>query len=461
MAGSMAMTKVIQLEYASAEILSGELFPLFDSKERRRKTRRRRRRKINVTTDLPVKIIPDKRTNTVVILANSHVVNEITDLIKKLDRPISRSKSKIHVYYLENASSEDLASVLSKLPSKRRRRKGRSPALGNNVIISADDATNSLIIAAAPQDYAVLKKIIEKLDITNEQVLIYALIAEVSINMSKEFGIEWRVPELPDNGDVTLYDGTSLPLDSEGMGGIDQLTTNPYSAIPSGLFLDTVKGTMEFGGTEFLNIGALIRAFQANSEINVLSTPHILTMENEEAEIVVGEERPFLLSSQATETGDTTKTFKYKDLGVTLHITPQISQGEIVNLEIFIEIKNFMEVIEVGAINTTKRLAKTTVLVEDGEMIVIGGLIRDDTRKGLSQVPCLDNIPIMGWFFKAFYQGDSKNNLVIFITPHIIETPEDLSRITEDKRSSRKNKKPVEEKGKIKEIHTLVESNGD
>ncbi|MDY6855344.1 MAG: type II secretion system secretin GspD [Thermodesulfobacteriota bacterium] len=447
-AGSEEKTTFIPLEYASAETLSSELLSLFDSKGKRRTTAR----KVSpVAAASPIKIIPDTRTNSLIIHANLQDTSKIHNLIKEIDKPTPRGKDRIHVYYLENAVAEDMSAVLTKLPAKGKE-KGKATVLAESVSITADKSTNSLIIMASPQDYSVLKEIIGKLDIMRSQVLVEALIAEVSIDKTKQLGIEWRSVDAPEAGEVDLFGGTSLPMGTEGMSGIDQLIATPYGASPTGLFLGAIKGTIAFGDQEFLNLGALIRAFQSDNDINILSTPHILTMDNEEAEIIVGEERPFLKTSQVTDVGTTTRTFEYKDLGITLRITPQISMGKMVKLKLFQEIKSFVEQIDIGAINTTKRQAKTTVIVEDGDTIVIGGLIRDDTRKSTSQVPCFGSIPILGWFFKSFYQSDTKVNLLVFVTPHIIKSPEDLRIISEEKRLESEEVKERNKKNRAKEI---------
>ena len=447
-AGSEEKTTFIPLEYASAETLSSELLSLFDAKGKRRTTARKG---TPVTTVSTIKIIPDKRTNSLIVRANLQDTSKIRELIENIDKPTPRGKDRIHVYYLENAVAEDISAVLTKLPAKGKE-KGKATVLAESVSITADKSTNSLIIMASPQDYAVLKEIIGKLDIMRSQVLVEALIAEVSIDKTKQLGIEWRSVDAPEAGEVDLFGGTSLPMGSEGLSAIDQLIAAPYGASPTGLFLGAIKGTITFGEQEFLNLGALIRAFQADNDINILSTPHILTMDNEEAEIIVGEERPFLKTSQVTDVGTTTRTFEYKDLGITLRITPQISKGKMVKLKLFQEIKSFVEQIDIGAINTTKRQAKTTVIVEDGDTVVIGGLIRDDIRKSTSQVPCFGSIPILGWFFKSFYQTDIKTNLLVFVTPHIIKSPEDLRSISEEKRLESEEAKERNKKNRAKEI---------
>ena len=446
--GSAEKITVVSLEYASAQTLSGELLSLFNAKGKRQLNSRKSAKGLPLSASGPIKIIPDERTNSLIVRASPQETTSFMELIEKLDQPTPRGKDRIHVYYLENATAEDLTGVLSKMPSKGKGGKGKAPALGEDVTVTADKPTNSLIISASPQDYAILKEIIKKLDITRTQVLVEALIAEISLDKSKQLGLEWRSVEEPRPGDYTWFGGTNLPSGTEGTGAIDQLRANPLAS-PTGLFMGVIKGVITLGDQEFLNLGALIRASQTDSDINILSTPHLLTMDNEEAEIVIGEERPFLKTSQVTDVGTTTKTFEYKDLGITLRITPQISKGGMVKLKIFLEIKTFIEQVEVGAINTRKRQAKTTVVVGDGDMVVIGGLIRDDLRKGSSSVPCLGDIPVLGWFFKTFSQGSTKINLMLFITPHIIRSTEDLMKITSEKKEE--SEKAKEEYDRLKE----------
>ncbi len=441
-AGSAEKTTVIPLEYASAKTLSSELLSLFDSKGKRRVTLRKSIKGMPVAMALPIKIIPDERTNSLIMRASLQDTNRIKGLIEKLDKATPRGKDRIHVYYLENATAEDLAAVLSKMPSKGKGEKGKAPILGEDVSITADKSTNSLIITASPQDCSVLKEVIKKLDIPRVQVLVEALIAEVSLDKSKDFGIEWRSVEEAEPGEYTFFGGTNTT------GSIDDLRKDPLAS-PQGLFMGVVKGFITIGDDEYLNIGALIKASQSDTDINILSTPHLLTMDNEEAEIIVGENRPLLKTSQVTEIGTTTKTYEYKDIGITLRITPQISKGGTLKLKIFLEISTVDELIETGVITTRKRQAKTSVIVRDGDMVVIGGMLRDNVTKGVSSVPCLGNIPILGWFFKSLSHKNEKTNLMLFITPHIIRTPQDLIKITSEKKAE--SEKAKEEYERLKE----------
>jgi len=167
------------------------------------------------------------------------------------------------------------------------------------------------------------------------------------------------------------------------------------------------------------------------SGVNILSTPHLLTLDNEEAEIVVGEERPFLKSAQTTDTGSVVRTYEFKDIGLVMRITPRITDNNQVQLKLFQEIKNFVAETDVGAVTSTKRQARTTIRVPHAQMAVIGGLIKEDQIDRTTQVPCLGKIPVLGYLFKSDKKSKTKSNLLIFITPHIIRDTDELSEATE------------------------------
>jgi general secretion pathway protein D len=194
----------------------------------------------------------------------------------------------------------------------------------------------------------------------------------------------------------------------------------------------------------------VLRAFQGDTDVNILATPNLLTTDNEEAEIIIGEERPFLRTAQDTPSTvqggfSTTRTFEFRDTGITLTLTPQISQGRTVRLNLEIELTAFVSEAEVGAVTTTKRSAKTTVVVDDAQTIVIGGLIREDNNESQTRVPCLGNLPVLGWAFRQETITKRKNNLLLFITPHIINSPDDVTRLTEHKQGQSEKAPEIEE----------------
>jgi general secretion pathway protein D len=182
-------------------------------------------------------------------------------------------------------------------------------------------------------------------------------------------------------------------------------------------------------------LGAVLRAYQKDSDVNIISTPQILTTDNEEAQIVVAENVPYITKQEKPETGSSVDytTYEYKDVGVTLKLTPQISQERFVRLKIFQEVKKIKGGIQENKPTTLTRSAETTVIVKDENTVVIGGIIQETDERGAYRVPCLGSMPILGWLFKSSSKSSEKTNLFIFLTPYIIETPEEAQDIYEKK----------------------------
>jgi general secretion pathway protein D len=295
-----------------------------------------------------------------------------------------------------------------------------------------------------------------------------SLIAEVTLNKAQALGVEWRAINSPDgtqvfasstgSGQTGLLNSTLGAVSAPSTGGTG--AANALTALASQGFLIGLLRTITIttdpsnpnSSTQILNIPLLLRAFQGDTDVNILSTPNLLTTDNEEAEIVIGEQRPFLRQAQDTPIGGVTtststiRTFDFKDTGITLRVTPQISQGKTVRLKLAQEVTAFVSESEVGAVTTTKRSAKTTVIVDDNQTIVIGGLISNDNNEAKTQVPCLGNIPIFGWAFKQTSVSKRKANLLIFLTPHIITSPEDIDRVTTHERQRIEQAPAVEER---------------
>jgi general secretion pathway protein D len=339
----------------------------------------------------------------------------------------------------------------------------------SGISIVADKPTNSLVITAPPEAYTLLKEIIQKLDVRRSQVLVESLIAEVTLNKAQALGVEWRAINSPNGTQVfassTGSAQTGLLNSTLGtIGGTDtSVSTNPlagFTSLASQGFLIGLLRTLTIttdpsnpnSSTQILNIPLLLRAFQGDTDVNILSTPNLLTTDNEEAEIIIGEQRPFLRQAQDTPLGgvaassSTIRTFDFKDTGITLRVTPQISQGKTVRLKLDQKVEAFVSESEVGAVTTTKRQAKTTVIVDDNQTIVIGGLISNDNNEAKTQVPCLGSIPIFGWAFKQTSVSKRKTNLLIFLTPHIITSPEDIDRITSHERQRAEQAPAIEER---------------
>jgi general secretion pathway protein D len=406
------------------------------------------------------RVIPDQRSNALIIVAARDEMAMALDLVEKLDVRLPPGRAQIHVFYLENALAEDLAKVLTaqaqelvraatQPPGAAARPPAVAPPTGQptpppaqpgptsgtvptaigerKVTITPDKATNSLVITALPEDYQTLIEVIKKLDIPRRQVYVEAAVVEISLEKTRDLGVEFRFTGDPNNSSEQGFGGTSFGL-------INQVATNPLSI--SGLAIGIIEGTVTFGGQTFLNIGAFLQAIQQTSDINVLSTPHLLTTDNQEAEIVVASNIPFVTATSQTQVSTLT-TIERKDVGITLRFTPQVSEGDKVTLKIFEEISAVQATVTAGidprqvGPTTSKRTAKTTVVVDSKQTIVIGGLFRDDEDSTEQKVPCIGDIPLLGKLFGRTQNNTRKTNLVIFLTPHIVRTAEDMKRIKE------------------------------
>jgi general secretion pathway protein D len=258
---------------------------------------------------------------------------------------------------------------------------------------------------------------------------------EVSANVSEQFGMEWRCVGNLLSPKPQAFGGTSFT----GAGGanINTVAANPLGATGSGLAIGVMKGTISFGGTTFLNLGLLARALQAQADTNILSTPNLLTMDNEEAEIIVGQNVPFLTGQNSTQGGlaNPFQTIERKDVGLTLRVTPQISEGDTVRLKLYQEISSIAT--NAGAqgngLITNKRSIKTVILANDGQIIVLGGLLRDDNTSSVQRVPCLGSTPILGEPFKFTDNSHRKTNLMVFLKPHIIKSSNQIEALTNQK----------------------------
>lgn len=414
-------TRVIRLNYISSSELSRLIAPLI-SKDG--------------------SSIPYPNTNTLILTDIKSNMAKLLNLIQELDIEPQKGKGGIYVYYLQNASAEEMAKVLANLTSRAPARPpgapGQPPAdavvhFEGGILITADKATNSLIIMASPEDYERLKAIIEKLDVKRKQVFVEAAIIEMSLDKLRELGIEWRTTEGISPTGYTFAGGTLL---GAGLTGFAQ---NPLTGGGSGLIAAGIKGTTTLpDGTTILNVGAFLRAFQADSDINILSTPNILTLDNQEAKIVVGQNVPFITGVSQTTGGNVQATIERKDVGITLKITPHTTESNLVKLDIYQEISSLGGSVPVGPDQevpiTNKRSAETSVVVGDNETVVIGGLIKDDVTIIERKVPVLGDIPILGYLFKFQSRQKVKTNLLLFLTPHIVRDSEDLAKISMGKR---------------------------
>jgi general secretion pathway protein D len=445
---------VIPLEHATASSLSKPLVSIFQKVAQRAKK--------GAPAGPVVRIMADERTNSLIILATEDDTLRIRKLITLLDKKIPRMEGDIHVYYLQNANAEDLVKVLAALPSEEKKQsaKGKAPVISKEVQIVADKATNSLVIKAKKHDYLVIEDIIKKLDIPRTMVYIEALIMEVNVDKEFRLGVEWLgMEDFTYNGRKGGYFAGSGGAGGVGdYSGIKGLSGIPPS-LPSGFSLGVVGEAITIGSVVFPNVAAILQAYQKDSDVNILQTPQILTTDNEEAEIKVGQNVPYLTKEA---TGDQTyQTYEYKDVGVTLKITPQINQERFVRLKIFQENVTLKKGAEEFRPTTLKRSAETTVIVKDKNTVVIGGIIGESIERGAYKVPCLGDIPGLGLLFKSKSRSRNKTNLFIFLTPHIIENPIEAQKIYDEKKEEIEKIKggaiKMYEKPKLKEQGPTVQ----
>jgi general secretion pathway protein D len=420
-----ATITVVPLEYASAEKLATTISGLLETRQKR--TRRRR-------AEPPLKILSYERINMIIVLADRQSTQMIKALAKTLDQPTPKGAGNIQVVYLENAQAEELAKVLTGLPTKPRA-KGEQPIISTDVKIVADKATNALVITAKPEEYQVLAPIIQQLDIPRKQVYVEALIMEVRATLQISVGIDWTTAgetDLPLGADDGVAFGGSRTT------GASVLDEGGNLALPTGLTAGVVSFPVTIGGVTFSNLAAIINAAQTDNNFNVIATPQLMTLDNEEASVVVAENIPF--STRVDEgtavTDRAIQSFEYRDVGVTLKITPQINEKRFVKLKIFEEISRVVsETTQLSptqvvlAPTTTKRTAETNVQVRDGQTVVIAGLVGDNVDITSTKVPCLGDIPIVGWLFKSETRNTTRTNLLIFLTPYIVTTPEEADQI--------------------------------
>jgi general secretion pathway protein D len=400
----------------------------------------------------PIKIVADDRANALIILATENDTKKVRELLALMDKEIPKGAGAIRVYYLQNAKAEDLAKVLTGLPQQTRptgaagtpaAASTSTAAFSKNVQIMADKSTNSLIITADTADYLIIEDVIRKLDITRPMVYLEGLIMEVNANKSFGVGVEWSALNKVGISEVSDLGGTSVgAVGFRGASIIPQVNSSGTISMPSGFSLGVIGAGIKIGGVLFPNIGAVLQAYQNDSDVRILSTPQLLTLDNEEAEITVGSNVPYVTRQDTTMTSTTNySSYEYKDVGVTLKVTPQINKEGFIRMKLD---QSVTKVISQSATvdtagnkiltpTTDKRTAKTTVVVKSGETVVIGGMIEDTEDEGTYKVPLLGDIPLLGWLFKSRSTVKKRTNLFVFITPRIIQNPEDASKIQEEK----------------------------
>jgi general secretion pathway protein D len=420
---------VVSLKHAKADDLARKLLAVFQE-----------RRVAGGPAPQELKIMADERTNSLVALAAPPQMARIRMLVERLDQSLVRSRENIHIYSLQNAVAENLANVLAELPGKGTKDEQiKAPTISKDVQIISDKATNSLVIIAEPEEYAILQEVIKKLDQPRAMVYVEALIMEVSATKAMDLGVEWRLGNEYDGGFGAGEPGgvwfTGARGDTETASEIISTGT-----LPVGFVAGVIGRGITLGNITFPTIASFVRAVKTDSDFNIISTPQILTLDNEEASIEVGQTIPFVtrvdLGDQVTSRA--IQSFEYKDVGVTLKVTPQINDQGFIRLQVEESVQAVLAQTALGgtvlAPTTAYRTARTSINVQAGETAVIGGLIATTMDRGKTQTPCLGNVPALGWLFKSTSDRDDKTNLMVFLTPHVIWGTEEAREIYEIKK---------------------------
>ena len=421
---------IIPMQHSSAQEIAKILDTILSSKSGASAKFRSKRVPTKDSSNIS-KIIAEPRTNSIITLANTQGIKQLKSLIAKLDVKYgAQSADKIHVYYLNYGNAKDLSKTLSSLVSNTQksgnksasrrillRRAENDPGLFSaDIKITADEPNNALVVTASPTDWLTIEQVIKKLDIPREQVYVEGMIMETNISRNRDVGISLvgaygtgagqKAGFLPDSGIIDLISNNLTNLGGFFVGGSGGKSI-----------------TLDIGGKE-INVNSvtgLIKAIASDSNTNVLATPQILALDNEQAEFEVGESIP--ISETVNNNGVSSVNTKTQDITLKIKITPQINKvTRFIKLKIDQDIRDFSQrkVASAQGVATTTRRAVTTVVVRDKDTIAMGGLMRDQLTETENKVPLLGDIPVLGWLFKSKKSIISKINLLFFLTPQIL-----------------------------------------
>lgn len=406
---------VVQLQHAQA----GDLAPVLEASVGKR------------AADTATQVLADPRTNRLVLIGSPTVRQRLAELARNLDIAETSMPDNARVIRLRHSDARQLAEILETMGQAR---KSTVTAVGSKdsgssapFMIKADENQNALVLIAEPAHVRTIESIVRQLDQPRSQVLIHAAIVEITGDIAEAVGVQWGVSTGDAKGFIN-FPGTDIPI----VGGLkfDEKKTAPEGAL------------LRLGSDRF---GALISALASSTRSNLLSTPSLLTLDNQEAHIIVGQNVPFKTGSYATNSNGADNPFttvERKDVGISLKIKPYINEGSTLRLEVEQEVSDIAP--SVSGVNssdliTNKRALKSTILADDGEIIVIGGLIRDSVRTQQSGVPLLRDIPFLGALFRWNRETQTKSNLMVFLRPTIVRSKEDIGGVTQQRYNALQN----------------------
>ena len=388
-------------------------------------------------------LVADERTNSVLLGGDRSTRLRMRAIISHLDTPLDAG-GNTDVVYLHYAEATELVEVLlgvGKIEEQEKTQQGKGKVTGSSrgsFDIQADESTNALVITAPPDIMRTLKRVIGQLDIRRAQVLVEAIIAEVGEDTARDLGVQWIFAGDRDNNSgpvgVINYSNSGSPIADVANAAIAAQTGGTVPTLLDGALV----GFGRFGSNSF-NYAAVLNALASDTNSNILSTPTLVTLDNEEAEIVIGENVPFVTGSfTSTGAGDSAtnpfQTIQREDVGLTLKIKPQINEGDAMRLEIEQEVSSIADsVAGASDIVTNKRSIKTNVMVDDGQVVVLGGLIEEVINESVQKVPLLGDIPYLGALFRSKTSDVRKTNLMVFIHPVILRNAETMNNYTNAK----------------------------
>ena len=428
-------TEVIKLRYAVAE----DVVQMLQTLEKKNKGE-------GAEADEEVTLVADKRTNSVVVTADELNGQHIKDLVSYLDTPLEQS-GNVKVIYLEYANAKEVAEVLTRVMQNITRMDetgDRKRSTDSNSTIEADEGTNALIITADADEMAALEAVIARLDIRRAQVLIEAIIVEMDVNEGQELGLQWLFAN--DSGVFGSNISSSTAQRNQNAAIANAILGE--SGANEDISVGTLAGSLsQVPGTTLgwgvvdsdLSMAVILNALEKQGNSNILSTPSLLTLDNEEAYITVGQNVPFITGSYSNTGGANTvqnpfQTIERENVGITLKVTPQVNEGDSVVLDIVQEISSLTgTVLSASDLITNERKIETKVLASDGDVIILGGLVRDDVQDSEQGVPILMDIPLLGRLFRNDVVNVTKQNLLVFIRPSIVRDQEALRGATAEK----------------------------
>ncbi len=397
--GSMEFD-IIPLQSAPASSLKEVLQGLFDKDKQR------------------LAIAADERSNSLLVSGSAALRRQVRQMANSLDKPQS-ADANTRVFYLHYLTAVELLPVLRGVTQNIQQQQEGEPSVSGNVSIEALEAANAIVVNGPASYIEEIAKVIEQTDFRRKQVLVDAIIVEVSDDFAREIGVQWK----------TAFTDTTSGVVAASNFGLATMDTDGNAILGQGLSL----GFMEAG-----DLRLLLKAVAVNVDANILSRPSIVTLDNQEAEILVGQNIP-LITGQATGTASTTEnpftTVERKDIGITLKVTPQINEGDAITLDVIQEVENVSASAssEATDIVTNKRSVKTKVLVRDQDVLVLGGLIDTTDQTTVKKVPLLGDIPVVGSLFRTTQIEKLRRNLMVFIRPTILDDAESASRISRER----------------------------